>query len=140
MNISETEKINYSNLIKYGSAIILVAIFLNTLIYSIVDIFDVFSDDVINPSTQNPIPVTEIIFVSIIQMVLGIIGFAIASEVTNNPIQLFRIFAFIFLILSFYMPFTIEGRTIFVILSLELMHIISGSLMIKVLPKYVLEN
>ncbi|OLS25129.1 MAG: hypothetical protein HeimC2_20010 [Candidatus Heimdallarchaeota archaeon LC_2] len=135
--MSEIETVDNRKLIKYGLAVIVIAISINSFIYFIADQFDVFSDEVINPSTKNPIPVSEIIFVSIIQMVLGIMGFAIAPEITKKPVRLFRIIAIIFLLLSFSMPFRVEGANVFVIISLMLMHVVAGLLMIVVLPKYV---
>ena len=134
------EKIETNRLLKFGFLVILGAIILNSAVYLFFDLFGIFSDDVINPNTNKPIPMSEIVIQSIFQMVIGLLGFALASEVFKQPIRIFRIMASIFLVMSFYLPFTIKYVTIPVIIALEIMHIISGVLMIRILPSLVVTN
>lgn len=134
------EKIETNRLLKYGFLVILAAIVLNSAVYLFFDLFGIFNDDVINPFTNKPIPMTEIVIQSIFQMVIGLLGFALASEVFKQPTRVFQIMASIFLILSFYLPFTINNVTIPVLIALELMHLISGVMMIRVLPRLVVSK
>ncbi|MCE7733928.1 MAG: DUF3021 domain-containing protein [Candidatus Heimdallarchaeota archaeon] len=138
--MSQEEKIETNRLLKYGFLVILAAIVLNSAVYLFFNLFGIFSDDVLNPNTNEPIPMTEIVIQSIFQMVIGLLGFALASEVFKRPIRIFRVMATVFLVMSFYLPFTIKNVTISVIIALELMHLISGVLMIRVLPRLVVSN
>lgn len=138
--VSQEKKIEINRLLKYGLLVILGAIILNSAVYLIADLFGIFSDDVTNPNTNEPIPMSEIVIVSIFQMVIGLLGFALASEVFKQPIRIFKMMASIFLVISFYLPLTINNVTIPVIIALELMHLISGVMMIRVLPRLVVSN
>ncbi|MFV2016815.1 MAG: DUF6069 family protein [Candidatus Heimdallarchaeota archaeon] len=138
--MSDEEKIEISRLLKYGSLVIIAAIVFNTFVYLISNLFGIFNDEIINPNTNKPIPMSEIIIVSIFQMVIGLIGFAFVTEITKQPIRLFRGIASIFLVLSFYLPLTIKRITVGAFLALGIMHLISGFLMIVVLPRLVTSN
>ena len=136
--MNHNKEVEIDRLVRYGVLVILIAIVINTTIYFIANSFDIFSEEVINPNTDSPIPMSEIIIVSIFQMVIGLFGLALATEITKQPLRLFRIMATIFLLISFTFPFTIENATISVIVSLVLMHVVSGLLMIVVLPRLII--
>ena len=135
--MNHNKEVEIDRLVRYGVLVILIAIMINTTIYFVANSFDIFSEDVINPNTDSPIPMSEILIVSIFQMVIGLFGLALVTEIKKQPLRLFRIMATIFLLISFTFPFTIENATISVIASLVIMHVVSGFLMIVGLPRLI---
>lgn len=122
----------------YGIAVILAAMVINIINFLIFSSAGVY-EGVINAAFNAEIGITEVVFSSIGQAFVGLIVFFLIVRFVSNPIRIWTILAWIALISSFALPFSLENATTGAIISLNLMHLTSGLALIYGLP-YLLKR
>ena len=114
-----------------------IAAVINTIIYFIGKAAGAFPESIIIPNANAPLKLPPVILASLIGVLVGGIVFAVIARFSTKPISVFQIVAAVVLILSLATPFQIPNAPLGMVLLLELMHLIAGSLAIWLMPRLV---
>lgn len=114
-----------------------IAAVINTIIYFIGKAAGAFPESIIIPNANAPLKLPPVILASLIGVLVGGIVFAVIARFSKKPISVFQIVAAVVLILSLATPFQIPNAPLGMVLLLELMHLIAGSLAIWLMPRLV---
>ncbi len=86
-----------------------------------------FPRDVLVPNANQPFTIFPILTASLIGVTMGLLLFALIRRFSRKPLRIFIPLAVVVGLLSFYLPFTIPGAPLLMVLLLNLMHVVAAA-------------
>ncbi len=129
------ERISWRRLLPVALLAALLAAVANTLVYFAASGLGFIPQSVLIPtaSGESPLTVGMVVITSVVAMVGAAIVFAVIGLFARRPVRLFHIVAIVVLVLSFVAPATIPGAPVAMILSMEVMHMVSWAVIVGLL-------
>lgn len=122
------------NLLKIGLLAGLIAALLNLAIFYISKFIGSISNNYLLPG-GNPLSIASVVLSTLLSGLVASLVLFVLSKFTKNPIKIFSIIGFIFLLLSMAGPFGTPNLPIGMRVTLSLMHIVAGIIIIYGLTK-----
>lgn len=129
----QMERIDWRRLPWIGAIVIAASAVANAVVYFVESALGIMTTSVIVPATNAPITVGVVMGSTAVQVLAGVIVFALLARFTQRPISLFRIIGTVALLLSFALPFSINTAPLSFKLGLIVMHIVAGLITIVLL-------
>ena len=119
-----------------GLTAAVVAAVINAILFYIGVAAGDFPASVITPMGE-PITVVAVVFMSILTIVLGTIGYTVLSRLTANPNRWFMIATAIVFIVMFISPIQLQsaGASLLMVVLLEIMHVVAAGAAIYFLTR-----
>ena len=124
--MSTSGQITWNKLAKTSGILILVSLIVNIIIYLIAKSFGVFDGFTI---LGNSYSFVNVIIVTLVLLLITMPSFGYLAINKGMPLEKIRSIAVIVLILTFSMPFLVPATTS-ILISLEIMHIVTGIIVI----------
>jgi hypothetical protein len=121
---------NIQNIILRGLRGIGIAIAANVALYYIFSASGVFPEDFIIPQANGPLPVTAVIFATLMPLVIATLLYALLVRFTRRPNRIFLIISIIVLLWSFYPPFQIPNVPFSMAIGLNVLHLVAAASMV----------
>lgn len=115
------------SIVRSGALAALVAAVINGVIYLIGEAAGLFPDSVQLPNGGGSLTLLPVIFASVVGAILATVAFFVVSRISRRPRVVFRIVAAVALVLSFASPLGIADAPLKMVLTLELMHIVTAA-------------
>ena len=120
----------------FGAAVV------NAIVYSAASGLGFIPQDVLVPAPggEQPLTVAPVVIGSVVGTIGGAGVFALIGTFARRPVRMFRIVATVVLVLSLATPLTIPGAPLWMVLSLEAMHMATWAVTVGVLTTLALRT
>jgi Family of unknown function (DUF6069) len=105
--------------------VVVVSLLANIALYYVGKQFGGFSEDLMTPNGQT-VGLTNVVVATFVFPLIGTFVFTIVSLFSKNPLRLFRILGYTFLLINVIGPLQLENGIVWDKVILEIMHLIVG--------------
>jgi len=132
---AESERVTFGRLLWVVPLAAIAAAVANVLVYFVGVATGAISLSVLFPSAagESPLTVGMVVATSVVGAVGATVVFALVGRFSRHPIRTFRIVAAVVLALSFIPPLTIPAVPISMVLTMELMHLMTAFIIVGLL-------
>ncbi len=132
---AESERVAFGRLLWVVPLAAISAAVANVLVYFVGVATGAISLSVLFPSVagESPLTVGMVVATSVVGAVGATVVFALVGRFSRRPIRTFRIVAAVVLALSFIPPLTIPAVPISMVLTMELMHLVTAFIIVGLL-------